>query len=279
MSYLIRKSQPQMPRKPISFLFRLKGKFILLLGSLCLLFSCSPNYVERIVWFDSEQNSSNYLDSYKELKQQHVDNAQLKYLLANDSTNLYISMRIPDERLQLQIMLAGMSIYLDSGKAANHKRGITYPIANDFGKNRFQSPESRKKDKATMRKEFLLFQNEFQVWGFNHVNSGYIRRNEVSTLQINFDWDSLDVLIYEAIIPLSEFYHSPNASLDTTAVFNFGITINELTLPSRPPGQGTKPEGDMSDRGMPPEGNREMPMSNMTQKKSFQYTFSLCSNE
>ncbi len=258
-------------------------------------FACSPNVVERITWLEPEVDTSGFPGNYVGTRLQYHGLAKMGYVLSNDSDNLYLCLRIPDEHIQMQIMLAGMSICVDSGKKAFHERGIAFPLPGELGKKHPQPGVAEQKDKTTRRKEFLLQQGEFEIWGFNESGSGRMRRSDTSGIKVRMEWDSLDVLVYEAVIPLSEIYHSTGTSLDTNAVFNLGVIINELALPSGPPGGGPgregMPGGGMPGGGMPgggmPGGGRPgggmpgggMPGADLTEKKSFQYVFKLSFNE
>lgn len=264
-----------------------KRIFLICISGFC--FACSPRLVEKITWLEPDVDTSGFPSHYKGSRQQYSSVVQVVYVLSNDSNNLYLCLRIPEEKTQMQIMMAGMSIFLDSGKKAFHDRGIAFPIANEFRNTKPQPGLAEQNDKTTRRKEFLLQQNTLELWGFNQSVSGRIPRSDSSKIKVNLHWDSMDVMIYEAVIPLEEFFQPLYGLIDTTAVFNFGITINELKLPNRPQGGGMgaggRPGGGMPGGGMPgggpPSGGMpgggpgRVPGSDMTQQKSFQYLFRL----
>src|SRR3989344_7446144 len=94
--------------------------------------SCTPKVAETIALQKTEVVVDGKANEYGTFRYYNSE-AKMFYALSNDTENLYLCLKVNDETMQQQIMMAGMEVWIDTTKKAKEKIGILYPVAAKRG--------------------------------------------------------------------------------------------------------------------------------------------------
>lgn len=243
-----------------------------------MLISCSPKTAIIISYQTAKVSIDGNADEYGDFYYYSTE-AKMYYSLSNDSSNLYLCLKVGDENIQQQILIAGMNVWLDTLSKSKEQIGIKYPLAGARpARPEFKGNPNEKPDFSLMKQNLLLSQKTMNLFGFKNIANGphLLQTSEGIKLQIN--WDSSNSMIYELAVPLKNWYKPILDKSDTAKIFTLTISVNALEMPSVPPaGFDGPPPGDMG--GMPPGGmggpGMGPPMDGMTQKKTIKTNFKL----
>lgn len=242
------------------------------------LISCSPKKVIIISYQTSKVSIDGKADEYGDFHYYSTE-ANLYYAISNDSSNLYLCLKVSDENIQQQILIAGMNVWLDTVSKTKEQIGLKYPLPAALpARPNFKGNPNEKPDFSILKQNMLLSQKTMELYGFKNTTNGpnSLQTSEGIKLQINWDSSSM---IYELAIPIKNWYKPTLVKSDTAKIFTLTISVNALELPSMPPAgfEGLPPGGDMG--GTPPGGmggpGMRPPMDGLTQKKTIKTNFKL----
>lgn len=172
----------------------------------------------------------------------------IQYAEDNDAQKLFLALKIPDFRTQMKMMRQGMNVYIDMKGKKKEKEGIEFPLKRDqdqqgfsrgsFGnqgtdQNNQQSNgnnEPRRPDMKTMRASFaanMLYMKPFGFTSDEPVKQGL---ETSGSANIEFSWDSSNVMYIEYAIPLKMLDESVGSLNQKT--ISIGWKINGVDLPS-----------------------------------------------
>jgi len=183
--------------------------------------------------------------------------AQLNYAIVNDTVAFYICVRIADESAQMKVLHSGIDLRFNTlGK----KKGgaiLHFPIGGKPDAANRLNPGIRV-DRKKMHLMFLLQMQDMELTGFKNGVNGYqsIKSGKNGILAA-INWDSTNVMVYEARIPFSIFQGDVRA-VSPLAV---GIIVKGAPKPQHTddPTQGSMlPGGQGGQPGMRPGGGRNM---------------------
>jgi hypothetical protein len=224
-----------------------------------LIFSgCSPALVSPLTWQSTPVVADGKLTEWKAPLRFYDSNSKLNYVVTNDKENLYICIRIPDEQSQMKIMRAGMDIWIDTTGKKNKQVGISFPLpakarsSEEGSENRSEYKRGEKGNTGRWRKKLLDESNEILLTGFNQPMNGLTARQNTYGLNIGINWDTNNIMIYEAVIPFRTFYKPELTKTDSLKDFGFSIVVNGISAPERnnSGGGGGMPGGMGGGRGM-----------------------------
>ncbi len=190
---------------------------------------------------------------------------KIQYTFSNDINNLYLCMKVVDEKTQVKIIRAGLQLWIDSMGKNKHQTGVLFPMANPDAGGDSKSGEGRdrgrnsgdvssekksgdhKPDIGALKRKFFNAPKEMQLTGFKPPLGGLTSMENNNDISININWDSTNTLVYEAIIPFKTFYKKSLSLSDTTVVLGITVTVNGLPAPA---GSGGGGSGGGGGRGM-----------------------------
>jgi hypothetical protein len=190
---------------------------------------------------------------------------KLQYTYSNDLNNLYLCMKVVDEKTQVKIIRAGLQLWIDTIGRNRHQTGIFFPMGNpdaagsdsknadspsvnsgtEDGSTRRRGGD-HKTDIASLKRKFFAAPKEMQLTGFKPPLGGLTSMENNNDIKISINWDSTNTLVYEAVIPFKTFYKKTLSLSDTTKILGITVTINGLTAPAGHGGGG----GGMGGGGM-----------------------------
>lgn len=246
-----------------------------------IIISCSTKNIYQIDWNQS-QNSSGSIPKYSD------SDALMAYDVSNDSSNLYLSIMIGDENTQMQTMMSGIEVWLDTTKKASKNFGLLFPLKMQPGQGmKMERPSPDQPPKIeSMQEQYLTHQKQFRAVGLNGFNDGLNSLENNLGLSLSLQFDSTGYFIYKAIIPFSCLHISSFETIDSTDIFSLTLIVPGIELPDMPGGPGMGggmpgggfPGGDMP--GPPPGGMGGGPggppnMSGMIEDKVIRFKFTL----
>ncbi|MCX6247617.1 MAG: hypothetical protein NTW10_07775 [Bacteroidetes bacterium] len=216
-------------------------------------------YKEGIIVNGKSSEWENSLFSY-------TKQALLNYAIVNDSAAFYICVRIADEGAQMKVLRNGIELRFNSRGKKKPEATLHFPIGVRM------NPDDHR-DRKTMHLMCLLQMQDLDLTGFkNGVNGFQSIKSGKNGVMAAVNWDSTNVMVYEARVPFSVFAQDVRAA-NPLAV---GIVVKGAPKP-KDAQPGSTPEGNPTDMqsgrgqdrpgGMRPnagmEGQEENPSGNM----------------
>ncbi len=163
------------------------------------------------------------------------------YGISNDKENLYIRININDQDIQKKLMLAGLTVWIDTTGKKKENMGITCPVKRTLPKiNRKMQDQPNWKNDQLLEAEFI---------GFKEFKETYFISKNPYDVEVSVAQDEFKSLYYELKIPLNIIYNDySNLSLKTLSI---GFETGVLDMPSpgnRSAGMNNRPTG-MSGKG------------------------------
>jgi hypothetical protein len=243
------------------------------------LFSCAPKNIQQLSWKNVNETSTKIPKYYN-------SESKIAYEVSNDNNHLYLKMLIGDKATKKQIMISGMSVWIDTTKKYSENFGLFYPLKG-------KKPPTMDKEKSGQlqpkKEKRGLLKSQFKSINLNGYKDGLHSMDTEKDLTLHLDIDENGYLIYNAKIPLRCFHITSLTEVDSTDLFSLNILIPGVTLPSGqdgppqggghggPPGggggqTGTRPNGGPGGSGRP-GGQSEM--AAMTNDKEIKVRFKL----
>lgn len=194
------------------------------------------------------------------------------YGISNDNENLYIRINVNDQSIQKKIMLAGLTVWIDTTAKKKENRGITCPIQKIPLSKRDRNSMGKIQNTPKWNNNQIL---DAEFIGFNKSMETFYISNNPYGLEVSIDQDEFKSLYYEMKIPFKSIYSDySNIALKTLSI---GIETGALEMPSqenRPVEMSSRPSamtggrgggggrsGGMSNKGTTGGRGREMPNS------------------
>jgi hypothetical protein len=188
--------------------------------------------------------------------------AKIQYGFSNDGKNLYFCLMASDDQTQMKILMNGLELALDTTGGKKKHISIKFPLAQEKSFSDRGNALEGLPDIPKLRNKLLSDANEIEVKGFSTIGNGRLPLQNSAGIDVRIGWDSYNIMVYEAKIPLAIFSFKNSNNV-------LGVTINIKGLPqpqmpsgiSGMPSGGRPPGGGMPGGGMPPNGMPRMDMS------------------
>jgi len=139
--------------------------------------------------------------------------SRIQFIIENNSTDLYIAMRVPDREEEKKIEQMGMQLYIDINGKHKQNVGIGFPVKLENIRGDVEGARLVLKIESTMK-----------LFGFNGIENKIMTLDEPGRIKLGFDWDKDDILTIEYIIPIELL--SENAIELTQKPISVGWKIN-----------------------------------------------------
>ncbi|HWY38756.1 MAG TPA: hypothetical protein VNY73_09370 [Bacteroidia bacterium] len=205
---------------------------------LLVIFGCSPAVITRLNWQSAPVVADGRLTEWQAPLRFYDPDTKLNYVVSNDKENLYVCIRAADEQSQMKIIRGGMQVWIDTTGKKKKQVGISFPLSakmrtNDGEESPSEFKRSEKPNMERLHKKITDEANEMLLTGFKQPLNGYTARQNTSGLKLSINWDTNNIMIYEAIIPFSTFYKPTLTNADSLKTFGFSIVVNGLAAPER----------------------------------------------
>lgn len=163
---------------------------------------------------------------------------KVRYAVDHDADNLYLAIKVPDQQVQMKMMMMGMKLYVDKKGKRKEGTGVEFPIKKESGQGGM--PRGRRggdgsegsgeaPDPKAMRERMGASMIFLKTFGFDNQEDKLQIIAQPNGINIAFDWDAQNVLYIEYMIPLGLLGNT--AELNGKPV-GIGWKINGATMPS-----------------------------------------------
>ena len=163
--------------------------------------------------------------------------AGFSYIIANDTSVLYIGLIIKDDINKAKFLNAGFSVFLNSEGKKKKTYAIDFPLP-DPDHSIADYPESLRDLKSLMLINFL-HARKYQLSGFKQGSGVYtIENSNDAGIKVSLDLTDSGTLIYETIIPFASILKKQPAlqthEENTLAIcFSFNAATKPVSLPAQ----------------------------------------------
>jgi len=252
-------------------------------GLLILLFisiSCTAQ-VMPCIWMphgavvDGKYNEwPKYFDNYD-------PSTKTQFALANDSTHLFVCLKVDEEATQFRVLHHGVELWFDlRGKKAK-KVGVNFPMKMERNPEDMEMQKRREQaipgqepirngERMKMKQRLRMRQSNLSAVGMVGIPAQLLPLKNDFNISAAMDWDSNGVLCLEYAIPFSALMPQPISASDTLKAFSLAIVEPAPEAPPKseqntnsPPmnsgmrspsgmgsGQGNMGQGGMGQGGM-----------------------------
>lgn len=143
----------------------------------------------------------------------YVSEEKLSYGISNDGVNLYIRIATKDQQEQQKILQGGLTVWVNpQGEKSNESAvGIGFPldIHNDRDRELMaQARPEQYRDRPVYPEDL----KNYSLYGFNQDPEYYdVGQVNPESVQVRINFNTANILIYEAAIPLKAIYPKGNA--------------------------------------------------------------------
>lgn len=222
------------------------------------------------VWMDKQINVDGLIADWKQEPSLYDQKTKIFFEIANDSTNIYLLLKIKDQQTQIRVMNSGINLEIIKKEKPKRKAYIKYPIKEDIGESIQMNqgfPEYRgnngrnqndPKDFMIKRRESFKLRSELmEIKGFQTEDGTYPVRNSKS-IKVAIDWNVENTMFCEVRIPIREYYGDSYAvEYIKTIPLTLKVTLNAVERPNfgpggerMHPGGGMRPGGGMGPGGV-----------------------------
>jgi len=196
----------------------------------------------------------------------------LQYNITYDSKNLYVCVISRDDRTELRMLRAGITLYFDPKGDKNKDIALHFPLRKQPDpasfRNRNGQPLTNSSDSG-WKEELVHQSDEFGTTGFTDIENGqFAVGDQKCPIQVAAKLNNNDsVLVYEAVIPIHNILGADLSSRNPKKTFSVGVVVNSPEAPgagsSRPYGGGGGGRGmGMGMRGFGGGGGGRRPSNN-----------------
>jgi hypothetical protein len=164
---------------------------------------------------------------------------QISYAIDHDANNLYVAIKVGDQRTQMKMMMQGMSMFIDKKGKRKESTGIEFPVKRDMssfqgggGGDRPRGGQDAPNPKD-MREKMAASMVFLKTFGFDNDDEKKVHFiSDPNGINVAFNWDEANNFYLEYQLPIS-MIGSP-ASLNGKPL-GIGWTIHGLESASGSP--------------------------------------------
>jgi hypothetical protein len=139
---------------------------------------------------------------------------QVAYSMDHDADNFYLVIKVPDQRLQMKMMMQGMNLYIDKKGKKREGTGIEFPVkqakpAPNFragGRNAVLTSTDEAAappDPKAIRENLAADMIVLKTFGFEDQEDKLQLLGQPGGIGLAFEWDADNVLYIEYQVPMS----------------------------------------------------------------------------
>ena len=201
---------------------------------------CSQTPIYKSTWQSTPLKIDGLADDWEGSSMYYNSEAKIMYGITNDNKNLFVKLKVTDEITQRKILFWGLTFWMDTLGKNNKQLGITSPVKELQQKQREKNtrPGNNLTKKELDRGAFGKKINNAYASGFAKIKLTGFEGGEEPLILTNLNpngitvllhIDDMEILRYEAIIPLTLIFSTPEIYLnDTTKYFSYGFETGHL---------------------------------------------------
>ncbi len=138
---------------------------------------------------------------------------QILYSVDHDANNLYVALKVLDPKMQMRMVMQGMSMYLDKNGKKKERMGVEFPVRRDAGSLQMMNRGDRSKgtpgqegapDPKEMRQKMSAAMIFLKTFGFDDQEEAKTQFiGEPNGVNVAFTWDDANNMYIEYQVPMS----------------------------------------------------------------------------
>ncbi len=209
----------------------LKYTFLLLLLFATPLIGFSQSLISKSKWTSGSITIDGKADEWEKPLNFYESKTKLMFALANDSANIYICLRSPEEANQIKISRGGMVVGLSYKNKDKHAVSVGFPLGSGGPMHHSDGGLD-----AEGRPDFTMFKNEFLMNNIVMKIAGFASKNGIVPIQDSLGagvkaaiyWDISNIMEYELVIPLKELFGPAYTADDLKRELTLELTVNAI---------------------------------------------------
>jgi uncharacterized membrane protein YgcG len=182
----------------------------------------------------------------------------IAYAIDHDANNIYLAMKVSDQRTQMKLMMQGMNLYIDKKGKRKEGTGIEFPIKKEGGggfggrggggrpsRGDDQNGGAQGPDLKEMRENLAATMILLKTFGLEDQEDKQQMIVVENGVNIAFEWDENNAFHVEYLVPIR--FIGNQAALNGKPL-GIGWKINGVELPSSAPAASV-PSGGSIGRG------------------------------
>ena len=136
--------------------------------------------------------------------------SEINYAIDLDDKNIYLALKVPNQRIQFKMMMQGMNLYFDKKGKKKEGTGIEFPIKREresgggFSGGRGNRGETGERPDMKEQREKLAAGMIFlKIFGFDGQEDKTQLITQPDGVNVSFDWDETNLLSIEYQVPIS----------------------------------------------------------------------------
>jgi len=181
------------------------------------------------------------------------DKTKLNFSVSNDDKNIYFCVRATEDETQKGIIYTGLQIWIDTTGGKKNQVGLQFPIMQRREKDQGSASKQTGASESgtslahSLKSKYSGSPKQMKLAGFTGVPGGLAEMPNIYGIKASINWDTNNIMIYEACIPLSTFYRATLTSADSLRTFglSFVVTVSQKNGGSEGGGHGGGHGGGM----------------------------------
>ena len=135
---------------------------------------------------------------------------QVLYAVDHDAENIYLALKVPNQRTQMKMMMTGMNVYLDKKGKKREGTGIEFPVKRENpdggfsgGRGANRSENGAAPDPKAIREKMAGGMIFLKTFGFDDQEDKTLLISQAGGVNIAFSWDDANILYVEYQVPIS----------------------------------------------------------------------------
>lgn len=230
-------------------------KFVIVV-SLVWMEGCSSPLIYDSVWQTKPVTIDGKATEWKIPLDYFDDKTKLNFTVTNDKKNLYFCVRATEDETQKGIIRNGMQIWIDTTGGKKNQVGIQFPVIErssdmqNYSSRHLDSYESAGSSTPmdnmvvanTLKKHYQGADKQIRLSGFTNATNGLAEEPNIYGIRACLNWDTNNVMIYEACIPFSTFYRNSLSASDSNKVLGISFVVS-VSPKSNGGGEGAQDGG------------------------------------
>lgn len=227
--------------------------FVLVVVSMAV--SCTHYiYISRSMWQPKLVVADGKANEWKLPLKYYDEKSKLQFSVSNDLKNIYFCVRATEQETQTKMINAGFQLWIDTTGKNEHSIGVQFPMANTNIKTtpteQVPHQKGRPKDITALKNKFINGYREMELSGFKTGINGTSPLNSKWGIAASVNWDSAEIMTYEAIVPFNTFYKDSITPKDSLKLMGVSFVLNGLPIPEIKHEEGGGGGGNRGGGGM-----------------------------
>jgi hypothetical protein len=136
---------------------------------------------------------------------QLIRKSKLYCFLSNDNENIYIDMKVEDQRIQNRILKEGLTIWISMDGKEVKKMGVRFPLGSQNQGDRRKADHSENKSNSDGGDvNLILLANTIELKGFTNEVQRHFPSDNHDNFRGSVKFDKAGIFYYELVMPIAK---------------------------------------------------------------------------